>query len=62
MIISYEDYYQDPRSSHVEIQKISSVESNINVNGIDVIQITTSPLVWDESSAKVVEITSKYTK
>ena len=31
----YNSYYQDPKSSHVDIQKISCVNSYINVNGID---------------------------
>jgi hypothetical protein len=30
---------KDPKSSHVDIQKIKCVNSNINVNGIDVTQI-----------------------
>jgi hypothetical protein len=40
---SYKDYYPDPKSSHVEIKKISCVDSNINVNGIDVTQIPQEP-------------------
>ncbi|HSF49168.1 MAG TPA: hypothetical protein VLA74_00265 [Nitrososphaeraceae archaeon] len=41
---SYNNYYPDPKSSHVEIQKISCVDSNINVNGIDVTQIPSDNL------------------
>jgi hypothetical protein len=41
---SYNNYYRDPKSSHVEIQKISCINSNINVNGIDVTQIPSENL------------------
>jgi hypothetical protein len=33
------NYYQEPKSSHTDIQKIKCVNSNINVNGIDITQI-----------------------
>lgn len=37
------------KSSDVNIQKIKCVNSNLNVNGIDISEIPQSPPVWDES-------------
>ena len=36
---SYNHYYPDPKRSNTDIQKISCVNSNINVNGIDIEEI-----------------------
>jgi hypothetical protein len=36
---SYNKYYPEPKSSHTDIQKIKCINSNINVNGIDITQI-----------------------
>jgi len=36
---SYNNYYPEPKSSHTDIQKISCVNSNTNVNGIDIQEI-----------------------
>ena len=36
---NYNTYYPEPKSSHTDIQKISYVNSNINVNGIDIEKI-----------------------
>jgi hypothetical protein len=33
------NYHPEPKSSHVDIQKIKCVNSNINVNGIDITEI-----------------------
>ena len=35
----YNNYYPEPKSSHTDIQKINCVNSNLNVNGIDITQI-----------------------
>jgi hypothetical protein len=36
---SYNSYYQEPKNSHVEIQKISCLNDNTNINGIDITKI-----------------------
>ena len=41
---------KDPKSSHVDIQKIKCVNSNINVNGIDITQIPTDDLATAEAA------------
>jgi hypothetical protein len=35
----YNSHYSEPKSPHTDIQKIKCVNSNINVNGIDITQI-----------------------
>ena len=36
---SYGNYYAEPKSSNVEIQKISCINDNKNINGIDITEI-----------------------
>jgi hypothetical protein len=36
---NYNNYYPEPKSTNTDIQKISCVNSNINVNGIDIEEI-----------------------
>lgn len=37
---NYNNYYQEPKSSHTDIQIIKCVNSNINVNGIGITEIS----------------------
>lgn len=43
------DNQNSKKSSDVNIQKIKCVNSNLNVNGIDITEIPQSPPIWDES-------------
>ena len=47
---SYSYDKKDPKSSHVDIQKIKCVNSNVNVNGIDITQIPTDDLATAEAA------------
>jgi hypothetical protein len=38
--------YSEPKSSHVEIQKISCLNNNKNINGIDITEIPQEPTPW----------------
>ena len=37
---NYNNYYQEPKSSHTDIQIIKCVNNNINVNGIGITEIS----------------------
>ena len=41
---------KDPKSSHVDIQKIKCVNSNVNVNGIDITEVPTDDLTTAEAA------------
>lgn len=36
---NYNNYYPDAKSSHVEVQKISCINDNKNINGLDITEI-----------------------
>ena len=57
---SYEK--KDQKSSHVDIQKIKCVNSNVNVNGIDITKIPRSYQHWEQQMMAAMKQRSRWNK
>jgi hypothetical protein len=49
---NYNNYYPEPKSSHTDIQKISCLNSNVNVNGIEITQIPQDGILLQNQQMK----------